>query len=374
MDAGRATALRRLRVGLLAPPWVAVPPPLYGGTEAVIDTLARGLVAAGHEVVLFASGDSTCPVPRRWAYARALGTTHSTQAELHHVQEGYAALADRVDVVHDHTTLGPEWALVSDGIPVVATNHGPFLPDLVERYTVVAERIPIVAISRAHAAEAGSLAVRAVVHHGIDVQRFPVGAGDGGYVLFLGRMSPDKGPQRAIAAARSAGMRIVLAAKMWEPAERRFFAEEVEPLLGPDALYVGEVGGRAKLDLLGGAVALLNPIRWPEPFGLVMIEALACGTPVVSFRDGSAPEIVEDAVSGFLCDDEEDMAHALGRIGSIDRWRCRARVETRFSAERMVRDYLALYEEVVGSGRDQERPRRGARASANSWAWATKPT
>jgi glycosyltransferase involved in cell wall biosynthesis len=215
-------------------------------------------------------------------------------------------------------------------------------------YAAAASQVSVVAISHAQRRSAPEVPVAAVIHHGIDVAALPFGAGDGGYVLFLGRMSPDKGAHRAIRVARRAGRRIMLAAKMWEPAERRYFAERVEPLLGPDASYLGAVGGRRKLDLLTGAAALLNPIRWPEPFGLVMIEALACGTPVLSFPAGSAAEIVEPGRTGFLCIDEEDMAAKLALVPGLDRVHCRHSAATRFSTARMVDGHLALYRRLLG--------------------------
>jgi glycosyltransferase involved in cell wall biosynthesis len=180
--------------------------------------------------------------------------------------------------------------------------------------------------------------------------------------MFLGRMNPDKGAHRAIAAARAAGKRILLAAKIWEPPERRYFEEFVEPLLGDDAVFVGEVGGTQKQELLGGAEALVNPIRWNEPFGLVMIESLACGTPVIAFPEGAAPEIVHDGRTGFLCDDTAQMADAIARVEQLDRRECRASVEGYFSAERMVRDHLALYERVIeaASSRDASSSATGA--------------
>lgn len=166
-------------------------------------------------------------------------------------------------------------------------------------------------------------------------------------MLFLGRMSPIKGAHRSIRVARAAGRPILLAAKMWEPAERHYFEAMVEPLLGADATYLGEVNGAEKVDLLGGAEALLNPIRWPEPFGLVMIEALACGTPVLSFAEGAAPEIVEHGRTGFLCLDEDDMAARLRRIDELDRAACRASAEARFTTERMVAEHVDLYRRVI---------------------------
>lgn len=347
VDPARNKPERPIRVGLIAPPWVAVPPPVYGGTELVVDELARGLTQAGCEVVLFATGDSTCAVPLRWLYPTALGTEAPQDAEIAHVERAYRDLAD-VDVIHDHTLAGPLWANIArGGPPVVTTMHGELIPELRPQYADAGTRVSIIAISHSQRRSAPEVPVAAVIHHGIDVPASTPGRGDGGYVLFLGRMSPTKGAHRAIEVARSAGRPILLAAKMWEPAERRYFAEMVEPLLGPDATYLGEVNGAEKIDLLSGAEALVNPIRWPEPFGLVMIEALACGTPVLSFAEGAAPEIIEHGRTGFLCLDEEDMAARLGQVGSLDRGACRASAEVRFSTERMVRDHLELYRRVL---------------------------
>jgi glycosyltransferase involved in cell wall biosynthesis len=341
--AGARAVDRPLRVGLIAPPWVPVPPPAYGGTELVVDQLARGLDALGCEVVLVTTGDATCPVERRPVTPNALGTTAGLLAELGHVQRAYASLTD-VDVVHDHTLLGPVWANLSEvGVPVVTTAHGPFTPDLALLYAQVARRVAVVAISHHQRRTAPVVPVAAVIHHGIDVDRYPAGAGDGGYLLFLGRMHPDKGIDRAIAVARAAGQRLVIAAKMWEQAELTYFRDTVEPMLGDDVVFVGQVGGASKLELLGGATALVNPIRWPEPFGLVMIEALACGTPVLAFPEGAAPEIVDHGRTGFLCRDETDMAACVPHVAALDRDACRLDVATRFSTARMARQHLALY-------------------------------
>jgi glycosyltransferase involved in cell wall biosynthesis len=361
-----APDVTRLRIGIIAPPWVAVPPPVYGGTEAVIDQLARGLVRAGHRVRLFTTGDSTCPVARSWLYAGALGTNASSDAELPHVARAYQELAD-VDIVHDHTLTGPVWA--SDlrlGMPIVTTNHGPFHPQAIKHFGDLASEVAVVAISYHQRRTAPSVPVAAVIHHGVDPARFPMGRGDGGYLLFLGRMSPDKGVHRAIAIARAAGKRLLIAAKMWEPAERAYFAEQVEPLLGEDIVYLGEVGGARKLDLLARAEALLNPIRWPEPFGMVMIEAMACGTPVLAFGEGAAPEIVEHGRSGFLCADEVDMVARVAQVGSLDRAACRDRVVRSFSAERFVNNHVALYRRVLAGRLDLVMP-----SSANTPRTAT---
>jgi glycosyltransferase involved in cell wall biosynthesis len=344
------TSRSGLRIGLVAPPWLPVPPPDYGGTELVVDLLARGLTAAGCEVVLFSTGDATCPVETRWLFRRSLGTAPDRDAEVAQVTAAYAQLGD-VDLIHDHTVEGPSaWAHHPPAVPVVTTMHGMVTPTLRQRYAAAAGRgVAVVAISAEQRRRARPVPVAATIHHGVDPARFPVGRGDGGYLLFLGRMSPDKGAHRAIAVARRAGRPLVLAAKMREPEEHRYFHERVEPLLGPDTVFVGEVGGAAKLALIGGAEALVNPIRWPEPFGLVMIEALACGTPVLAFPEGAAPEIVEDGLTGFLCRDVDQMVERLGQVSALDRQRCRARVESHFSVDRVIDDHLALYQRLLAT-------------------------
>jgi glycosyltransferase involved in cell wall biosynthesis len=343
-----------MRIGLIAPPWVPVPPTGYGGTEGVVDCLARGLQAAGEDVVLFATGDSTCQVPRQWAYDHPQAPMGLDVAEARHLVRAYQALADR-DVIHDHTLLGPFFA---GGNPsVVTTNHGPFTSELREIYGAVAHRVPIIAISRSQRAEAPELPIAAVIHHGIDPEAFPVGTGGGGYLLFLGRMTPEKGVHRAIEVARRVGLPLVIAAKMREPDEHRYFAECVEPHLRPGIDYVGEVHQDDKLALLGGARALLNPITWAEPFGLVMVEALACGTPVLTFPNGAAPEIVEHGRTGFHCRDVQSMAAAVQQIDLLDRADCRAAVEGHFSSRRMVDEHLVLYRALLERRRSQGRGR-----------------
>ena len=346
---GGETTRPRLHIGLLAPPWVPVPPTVYGGTELVIDLLARGLRQAGHDVTLFTTGDSTCPVPRRSLYDRALGTAVAPVGEAAHVERGYRELTDAgVDVIHDHTLVGPvSPSLHPAGVPVVTTVHGQFTPEFEELYTAASRHgVRVVAISESQRNSAPHVPVAAVIHHGVDLAAYPFGTG-GDDLVFLGRMSPDKGVHRAIEVARAAGRRLVIAAKMWEPAEHRYFHEVVKPMLGPDAVYIGEVAGPEKVRLLGSARAILNPIRWPEPFGLVMIEALACGTPVVAFPEGAAPEIVDHGRTGFLCADEHDMADRVGQVGGLSRQACRDSVRDRFSAERMVADHLALYRRAL---------------------------
>ena len=335
-----------MRIGLVAPPWLPVPPTGYGGTEAVIDPLATGLQARGHEVVLFTTGDSTCPVPRAWVREHsAPERMGESVVEVHHLLHAYQRLRD-VDIIHDHTTLGPVIALGRSRCPVVTTNHGPFTDELGDIYRHVAELGAVVAISHDHASRA-SFPVAAVIHHGVRPEAFPVGTGSGGHLLFLGRFSRDKGAREAALIAHAARVPLILAAKKRDQAEIDYFEKEVAPLLDDQVRYVGEIGMSEKLDLLGSARALLNPIRWPEPFGLAMVEALACGTPVLTLRSGAAPEIVRDGVTGFLCDSDEDLVTAIGRIDQLDRAACRRSVETYFCSDRMVEQYLRLYQDVV---------------------------
>jgi glycosyltransferase involved in cell wall biosynthesis len=336
-----------MRIAVISPPWAPVPPKLYGGIELVVDRLCVGFQAAGHEVLLYATGDSTCPVPTQWTLEESEGQRIGMAVpEQRHVLHAYEAVAEwGADIVHDHSIIGPFHAADRyPDLPVATTIHGPFndeLTDLYERLNK--DDIPIIGISNAQADSAPSVRVARVIHHGIDAVDFPIGAGDGGYCLFLGRMSPDKGPHRAIAAAQRAGVPLIMAAKMREAWEVAFFEEHVKPHLSDTIKYLGEVPHEQKLELIAGASALLNPIRWNEPFGLVMIEAMACGTPVLAFAEGAAPEIVEHGVTGFLCDDEADMAQKIERIGELDRGACRSVVENYFSTTRMAAEHIELF-------------------------------
>ncbi|WP_406816126.1 glycosyltransferase family 4 protein [Mycobacterium sp. M23085] len=336
-----------MKIGLLAPPWAAVPPPGYGGTESVVCQLARGLTAAGHEVVLYATGDSTAPVPILYAMATAdWDRVGNGEVELPHVMHGYEALAG-CDIIHDHTLLGPAWALAVGYDRVVTTCHGPFSGELRAIYRRYGKRLPVVAISHDQAAHAPEIAVDRVIHHGLDPVEYPVGKGDGNFLLFLGRMTPDKGVREAILAARAADVPLVIAAKNREPIEQAYFSEEIKPLLTDGVEVIGEVSGDTKLGLLGSAKALLNPIQWAEPFGLVMIEAMACGTPVIACPNGAAPEIVDSGSTGYLSSDPAELVAAIHRVDELDRGACRAAAIQRFSTTRMVADHLALYQEMI---------------------------
>lgn len=336
-----------MRVGLIAPPWLPVPPVAYGGIEAMVDTLARGLSAAGHEVVLAASSASTCPVAQVPSMPAGVAMrVGNCIDELQHTIVAHAALTD-VDIIHDHTLCGPLYRYRAN-VPLVATAHGPFRDGMGQIYRAIARETALIAISAHQRRTAPAGTIRAVIHHGLDTAAIPVGQGQGGYVCFLGRMSPDKGVVEAIKVARAAGVPLLIGAKMAQREEFEYFKAVVEPQLGPGAQYLGELNAAQKYELLGSAIALLNPIRWPEPFGMVMIESLATGTPVVATPCGSAPELIDHGCTGIIAADLDGLAHALTDAASLDRGWCRHQAEARFSADRMVAEHIGLYTELIG--------------------------
>jgi len=335
-----------MRIGLIVGPWFTVPPEKYGGTERVVDALARALADQGHEVLLATAADSTCPVPQVPGFGPAapeeLGLTFS---ELGHVIKAYGHMRD-VDIIHDHTLAGPLYAHRPPGIPVVTTIHGPLSPGYVPLYRDMARDTAIIAISRDQCSRVENLKISAVIHHGIDVSAVRMGAGDGGYVCFVGRMCPDKGLLEAVSIAREAGVPLRIAAKMHAPEEQDYFHDVVEPTLGNNEDFLGELSDPEKYQLMGDAMALLNPIQWAEPFGLVMIEALATGTPVLATPMGAAPEIVRHGITGFLGSTEQ-LAGCITGIPDLSREACRRSVEESFSAQRMAADHLGLYARVI---------------------------
>ncbi|MBT2517579.1 glycosyltransferase [Streptomyces sp. ISL-90] len=335
-----------MRIGIIAPPWLPIPPPAYGGIESFVDTLARALSAAGHDVLLAASRDSTCPVPRLPGFEPSDPTTMGVTAfELRHLIRAYASLTD-VDVIVDNTLAGPVVAASAAAVPIVAIAHGPFMPMIHEIYQAASPDVTFVAVSHHQASMAGPVRIARVIHHGIHVEEVPRGPG-GTSACFVGRMHPAKGLPEAIRTAALAGIPLRIAAKMREPRECAFFEEVVRPTLGSNAEYVGELSTAEKYVLMGESCALVNPVQWDEPFGLVMIEALATGTPVVATPRGSVPELIEDGRTGFVRSTPEQLALALQRAASLDRELCRATVERRFAAARMAGDYIALFTQVV---------------------------
>ena len=337
--------ISRLRIGLLAPPWVPVPPPSYGGIEQVVATLATGLEERGHDVVLVAAPGSVLPGAELVSPLASLpGIIGEPAADWRHALAGMDALAD-CDVVIDHS--GPLGALLTSrlAVPGLHVTHGPFDAVPTEIYEGIARHFPrlrLVAISEAQRTMAPSLPFAGVCHNGLALDAAPFRAQPDGYLAFLGRMSPEKGPADAIRIARRAGLPLLIGAKCREPAEHAYFAEHVAPALSPDVVWLGELNAAEKYALLAGARALLFPIAWPEPFGMVMIEAMACGTPVLATARGSVPEVVADGVTGFVRATPDELVEAVARIGEIDRRACRRRVAELFSAEAMTARYEQL--------------------------------
>jgi glycosyltransferase involved in cell wall biosynthesis len=345
-----------MRIAHVSPLYERVPPRLYGGTERVVYNLVEGQVRRGHEVTLFASGDSSTSGTLSAVVPRALRLDHGLSDPLapHIVQMAQVfERADEFDLIHCHVDYlaFPFSRLVST--PTVHTLHGrldvPHLRLVMSHF----ETVPLVSISDAQRRplEDLDLAWAGTVHHGLPLDSYPPGAGRGGYLAFLGRISPEKRPDLAIEAAKRAGLPLKIAAKV-DPVDRVYFKEEIEPMLAhPLIEYLGEIGERDKAAFLGDAVGLLFPIDWPEPFGLVMIEALACGTPVIARPFGSVPEIIVPGRSGFIADSVEEIAEAARHLDRIDRDACRREVEARFSVERMVDGYEAIYQTLEAGAR-----------------------
>ncbi|MBX6376584.1 MAG: glycosyltransferase family 4 protein [Acetobacteraceae bacterium] len=337
-----------MRIAQVAPLAEAVPPRLYGGTERIVSYLTEELVALGHEVTLFASGDSRTRARLEAAVPTALrlgGTVRDPIAPHVAMLRQVIEHAREFDVIHFHTDTLHLPAFFDRGIPFVTTLHGRLdLPELVPVFAAFPQA-PFVSISDAQRLPLRDVAMTwaATVHHGIPPDLLRFSPRHQGYLAFLGRISPEKGPDAAIRIARAAGIPLRIAAKV-DQADQAYFEAVVKPMLdGPGVEFIGEITEAEKSDFLGGAMALLMPIDWPEPFGLVMIEAMACGTPVLAYPRGSVPEVVDDGVTGLLVQDEAAAAAALERIGSLDRAAVRRTFEARFTARRMAEDYLGVY-------------------------------
>jgi len=341
----------RLRIGVLAPPWFTVPPERYGGIEAVVALLADGLADRGHDVTLFASGGSVSEarIVDRFGEppTELLGRT---DADVHHALLAFEH-RDDLDVLTGHCGVAGIVIGELTGVPSLHTVHGTLSDGsapLYERVMAAAPGACLASLTHAQRRPAPNLPWVANLPNAIDLDSHVLVEGaDRTYVAWLGRMSEDKGPDRAIRVARSAGVPIRLAGKMLEPAERSYFEQHVEPLLGDDAVYVGEVDADGRNRLLAGARALLMPIDWDEPFGLAMIEAMACGVPVIANRRGSVPEVIEPGRSGLIVEDEDAMVEALRQLDGFDPRECRAAVEERFSPDAMVGRYEQALRRVL---------------------------
>jgi glycosyltransferase involved in cell wall biosynthesis len=335
-----------LKIAQIAPLVESVPPRLYGGTERVVSWLTEALVAQGHDVTLFASGDSQTAARLHPVVPRALrldGIHNSIPYNMIMLDQVATRMAD-FDVLHFHIDFFhyPLFRNIAD--KTVTTLHGrqdlPEMPDIYRAFPAM----PLVSISNDQRKPVPPVNWMGTVHHGLPENLFHEGAGAGGYLAFLGRICPDKGPLEAIEIARRAGMRLRMAAKV-DPVDRDYFEQVVGPVLArsPHVEFVGEIDDGQKQEFLGNAKALLFPICWPEPFGLVMIEAMACGTPVVAFRHGAVPEVLEDGLTGFVVDTVDEAVAALSRLDELFRPSIRSRFEERFTAAAMAREYCSIY-------------------------------
>ncbi len=352
---GTASArISLVRIAQIAPLYESVPPRLYGGTERVVSYLTEELLRQGHDVTLFASGDSQTEA--RLVPCSSMGLRLDPKGR--DIISPHVLMTERVlqrqddfDVIHFHIEPFHFPILRQLRTPAVTTLHGRLdLPCLRELFDAF-PRARVVSISNAQRAPLPRAAWETTVYHGLPAQLLRPGAGRGGYLAFLGRVSREKGPEAAIQIAKRTGIPLKIGAKIGAE-DRAYFERTIRPLLSDPLIeFVGEIGEREKADFLGGARALLFPIEWPEPFGLVLIESLACGTPVIAFDDGSVREILSDGVSGMIVRDVDEAVDAVHRIDTIDRTACRHMFEERFTTVRMARDYAAVYARITERGR-----------------------
>jgi glycosyltransferase involved in cell wall biosynthesis len=334
-----------MRVAQVAPLHISVPPQRYGGTERCISNLTESLVQLGHDVTLFATGDSSTSarlVAMRDAPIRFNFKIDAVAAHLVELSEVYRREGE-FDVIHSHLDYLTAPFARASATPTVITLHGRLDGPENEAILRAYRELHYIPISNSQQTQVPDLNWLPPVHHGVDVGRFPFYDQPGRYLVFVGRIAPEKGPDRAIAIAKRAGIQLKIAANI-APADRAYFEQEIKPLLDdPHIEFLGAVNERRKQELMGQALALLLPITWPEPFGMVFIEALACGTPVLTCPYGSAPELLVDGVTGYLCDSDEELAEKALQIAGISRSGCRDHVRRRFDVLDMTRKYLAAY-------------------------------
>jgi glycosyltransferase involved in cell wall biosynthesis len=358
-----------IRVALVTPPYFEVPPAAYGGIEAVVADLADALVDNGHSVVLIGAGENKTKARfvRVWdrIMPERLGEPYP---ELMNASLTRNAIRDLVGHI-DHSHSGPLNAetYARWGLPTVVTMHGPSDdPDFRSYYGSFGDSIHMVAISDRQRQLAPELNWIGTVHNALNVEQWPFHQNKNGYGLFLGRFSPDKGAHLALDAAHAVGMPLVLAGKIQEDLEKRYVEEQIKPRLGPDDVMFGVADSREKRILLSNARCLLFPVQWEEPFGMVMIEAMACGTPVVALRGGSVPEIVVDGVTGIICDTPAQLPAAIERVARFEPSACRAHVASRFSATALARGYAEAYRAAIATMRRTTLRRANTKLRANA--------
>jgi glycosyltransferase involved in cell wall biosynthesis len=332
----------------------AVPPKLYGGTERIVAHLTNELVDLGHEVTLFASGDSQTKarLVAAWPHALRLDPHMRDYLAPHIILlETLARCASDFDIIHLHIDYLSYPILSRIDVPFVSTLHGRLdLAELQHVYETFCD-VPVVSISNSQRTPMKYANFVDTIYHGLPDDMLRQGPGLGGYLAFIGRISPEKAPDAAIRIAQAAGMRIKIAAKI-DKADRVYFDECIRPLLSlPHVDFIGEIDEFQKVEFLGNAAALLFPIAWDEPFGLAMIEAMACGTPVIALRRGSVPEVIDDGISGFIVETEAQAIAAVRRVPELDRGRVRRTFDARFTARRMAEDYLRVYQHLIAARR-----------------------
>jgi glycosyltransferase involved in cell wall biosynthesis len=347
-----------MRIAQIAPLVESVPPRLYGGTERIVSYLTEELIGLGHDVTLFASGDSITSAKLQPCVPRALRLDNTVKDVIPYYMlmlDRARRNAKRFDILHFHIDHLHFPLFRSLSSRVVTTLHGrQDLADLKPLY-VAFEDMKLVSISDAQRGPIASANFVATIHHGLPENLLtPTMRPQGGYLAFLGRLAPEKGAEQAVQIARAVGLPLKISAKV-DPVDQVYFDQRIAPLLDePNVEYIGEINERQKATFLGEALGLLFPIDWPEPFGLVMIEAMACGTPVMAFRRGSVPEIIEDGKTGFIVDTVEEAVLKMSRLIALDRSRIRQAFEQRFTAARMARDYVELYRSMIEtSGQDR---------------------
>jgi glycosyltransferase involved in cell wall biosynthesis len=345
-----------MKIAQVSPLYESVPPRTYGGTERIVSYLTEELVAQGHEVTLFASGDSVTAAQLIAARKRALRLDNVFDPLPHHyvMLEEVFERASRFDIIHFHTDYLHFPLARRHPIPHLTTLHGRLdLPDLMPLYKKFSE-MPVVSISNAQRKPLPRLNWQQTIYHGLPLELYDCGDKPGDYLAFVGRISPEKRLDRAIEIAARSGMRLRIAAKT-DAADRDYMEQVIKPILSnSSAECIGEIGDKDKKEFLANAYALLFPIDWPEPFGLVIIEAMACGTPIIAYRRGSVPELIQDGITGYIVDDIEGALQALRKIPAFDRRRCRRVFEERFSASRMAQDYLNVYRRVIKASADHD--------------------
>ncbi len=359
-----------MRIAQVSPLWESVPPKLYGGTERIVSYLTEQLVRIGHEVTLFASGDSITSARLEPVCARALRLNtgiFNRDAPMTMLMEQALGQSGKFDIIHSHLDFLGFPLARRNSTPTVTTFHGRLdLPELQPVFREFAG-MPMVSISDAQRKPALWANWQATVYHGLPHDLYAFHHNPGSYLAFLGRIAHEKRPDHAIELAKRIGVPLRIAAKV-DPVDQKYFEEVVEPLLShPLIEYLGEITDAEKDEFLGNALALVCPYDWPEPFGLVLIESLACGTPVVAYRRGSIPEVIQNAVTGFVCEGLEEMTAATQHIAQIDRRQCRRAFEQRFTAERMARDYLQVYEQVLRGDQERAMETKDLASCLGSW-------